>query len=78
MIRFVEQIWTGSNFHINLMRFKPIKLKKLLTYETQLPKFIMPEAATQRGWLFSCKFAAYFQNAFSWEHFLVAASVMPL
>ena len=36
IIRFVEQIWTGSNFHINLMRFKPIKLKKLLTYETQL------------------------------------------
>ena len=27
------------------------------------------------AWEFSCKFAAYFQNIFSWEHLWVAASV---
>ena len=26
------------------------------------------------AWVFSCKFAAYFQNTFSKEHILVAAS----
>ena len=26
------------------------------------------------AWVFSCKFAAYFQNTFSWEHLWVAAS----
>ena len=26
------------------------------------------------AWVFSCKFAAYFQNTFSWEHFWMAAS----
>ena len=26
------------------------------------------------AWVFSCKFAAYFRNTFSWEHFWLAAS----
>ena len=26
------------------------------------------------AWMFSCKFTAYFQNTFSYEHLLVAAS----
>ena len=26
------------------------------------------------AWVFSCKFAAYFQNTFSWKHLWVAAS----
>ena len=28
------------------------------------------------AWVFSCKFAAYFQNAFSQKHLWVAASVL--
>ena len=30
------------------------------------------------AWVFSCKFAAYFQNTFSWEHLWVAAFVVYL
>ena len=47
---------------------------------TPVPKSNLNEVALQlylsrtSVWLFSCKFAAYFQNTFSMEHLWVAAS----
>ena len=47
---------------------------------TPMPKCDFNEAALQlywdhtSTWVFSSKFATYFQNAFSWEHLWTAAS----
>ena len=47
---------------------------------TPMPKCNLNEVALQlylnrtSAWVFSCKFAAYFQNTFSMEHLWVAAS----
>ena len=41
---------------------------------TPMPKCDFNKVA--KAWVFSCKFAAYFQNSFSQEHLWVAASVI--
>ena len=40
-----------------------------------MPKWDLNKIALNTStWVFSCKFAAYFQNTFFWEHLWVAAS----
>ena len=52
-----------------------------LTGEDPAPKCVLNKVAKQLCWnhtsasVFSCKFAACFQNTFSWEYLLSAASV---
>ena len=57
------------------------KFFKVLTFLNPLIKFVkllkqkQPSRGVLRTWMFSCKFAAYFQNTFPSEHLWTAASV---
>ena len=53
---------------------KQISLSHVISRRTTMPKCEATLLKSHFGMVFSCKFAAYFQNIFSQEHLYVAAS----
>ena len=68
------------DFH-SFTYWKPIKISEDLHEKKWIiksfwssPSEVFLEKGHTLAWVFSCKFAAYFQNTFSWEHLWRAAS----